>query len=277
MDEKVKKITYKKEHGETEYLSKKEFVWLLVTICLSLLILAFIAPFIIGEAIKGGKLKINMDMNTFASIYSIVFSLLIAIFIIITVIARLFIKFFYKFSYPDSDYRQFLIDELKLNQELIRANLESDRSDTEQLTENKLNNDKRDIIALMLNNNDEIREYFTISKQHAKTSYWLSVFASIIGLFMLCIAIYAILGTKDSGVAIVGITSGAVTELVAGVVLWIHNKSAMQLNYYYDALHENEKFLAAINMADKLDEETRKEMYIEIIRKQIEINRSENK
>ena len=60
------------------------------------------------------------------------------------------------------------------------------------------------------------------------------------------------------------------------MVLWIHNKSALQLNYYYDALHENEKFLSAINMADKLSKEKKEEMYIEIIRKQIAFHEKDN-
>ena len=135
--------------------------------------------------------------------------------------------------------------------------------------------EKKDIIALMLKNNDEITEYFTISKKQAKSSYRFSVIAAVIGMFMLAFAAYGAIVVGSVDLIIIGVIGGAITELVAGVVLWIHNKSAMQLNYYYDALHENERFLAAINMADKLDEQKREDIYVEIIRKQIEIHSSE--
>ena len=63
--------------------------------------------------------------------------------------------------------------------------------------------------------------------------------------------------------------SGSISELISGTVFWVHNKSALQLNHYYDALHENEKFLSAVNIADKLSPEKKEEVLIEIIHKQI--------
>lgn len=72
-------------------------------------------------------------------------------------------------------------------------------------------------------------------------------------------------------VSIIAAVSGAITDIASVIVLGIHNKSALQLNYYYDALHENEKLLSAINMADKLNTDKREEIYMEIIRKQINI------
>lgn len=177
-----------------------------------------------------------------------------------------------------SEYRKYLVNELHTD-ELLRVD-EDKESVSNNISINgnisSVNNIKkienRDIIARMLNNHDEIREYFTISKKHAKSSYRFSILASIIGFFMIGIAMYEVFHENRADLTIIGVVSGAISEFVAGLVLWIHNKSAMQLNYYYDSLHENEKFLAAINMADKLSEEKREEMYIEIIRKQIEIH-----
>ena len=89
------------------------------------------------------------------------------------------------------------------------------------------------------------------------------------------IAAVGIVIFKNLGISIIAALSGAITEIISGVVLWIHNKSALQLNYYYDSLHENEKFLSAVNIADKLSEEKKEDMYIEIIRKQIDIRTKE--
>ena len=127
---------------------------------------------------------------------------------------------------------------------------------------------ENDIIALMLNNHDEITEYFSISKSQAKSSYWFSVCSCIAGIIMLFAAVFFILsGSLDY--AVLGLIGATVTEVLSGTVLWIHNKSALQLNHYYDALHENEKFLSAITIADKLPSDIRVDILCEIIRSQL--------
>jgi len=132
--------------------------------------------------------------------------------------------------------------------------------------------DQRDILLQMLKNNDEITDYFKISKRQAESSFWFSIIACIIGILTICLSLYAVIWLKDMQFAIVGIAGGSITELIAGTVLIIHNKSALQLNYYYDALHENEKMLSAINLADKLGDNERAQIYIEIIKAQIKTN-----
>lgn len=176
------------------------------------------------------------------------------------------------------EYREYLLDEL--NPSKTNEELNEDKKENKDGSENngvdKKNTviteklEKKDIIALMLKNNDETKEYFKISKNQAKSSFWFSIIACIVGIAMIGISLYGVFKMKDTQFAIIGIVGGAITELIAGTVLVIHNKSALQLNYYYDALHENEKFLSAINLADKLDDDTKRDMYIEIIRAQIQ-------
>lgn len=154
----------------------------------------------------------------------------------------------------DDEYRKYLIDELNIYDYINKR---------EQISENK------DIIALMLKNNDETTDYFKISKRQAQSSFWFSIIACIIGIITICLSLYAIFEINDIQFAVISIVGGTVTELIAGTVLVIHNKSALQLNYYYDALHENEKFLSAINLADKLENSDKTKMYMEIIKAQI--------
>lgn len=137
--------------------------------------------------------------------------------------------------------------------------------------------EKRDIIVLMLKNNDEINEYFKISKSQAKSSFWFSVISCIVGMGALAIGIYGIVILKDVSVSVISLISGSISELISGTVFWVHNKSALQLNHYYDALHENEKFLSAVNIADKLSAEKREEVLVEIIHKQINSESSKTK
>lgn len=121
----------------------------------------------------------------------------------------------------------------------------------------------------MLKNNDEITDYFRISKSQARSSFWFSVISCIVGMAALVIGIYGIVILKDISVSVISLISGSISELISETVFWVHNKSALQLNHYYDALHENEKFLSAVNIADKLSAEKRGDVLIEIIYRQI--------
>lgn len=191
-----------------------------------------------------------------------------------------------------SPYRKYLLNELQeesiksekdeasVNQDVVSSRKDKKNNDVIKVVAKNANEiedyvqirqkqEKRDIIALMLKNNDEITEYFTISKNQAKSSFWFSVISCVVGMVALAVGIYGIVVQKNISVSVISLISGSISEVISGTVFWVHNKSALQLNHYYNALHENEKFLAAINMADKLSEEKREEMYIEIIRKQI--------
>lgn len=143
---------------------------------------------------------------------------------------------------------------------------------SKELESEKRTPEEKDVITMMVNNNNEIAEYFKISKKQEKTSYAISIICSVTGFVMLIAAIIGVFLNENVEITIITIIAGAITEVISGIILWIHNKSAMQLNHYYNALHENEKFLSAIKMADMLDEKERKQMYIEIIKAQIRPN-----
>lgn len=128
-----------------------------------------------------------------------------------------------------------------------------------------------DIILLMLKNTEETTEYFSISKDHVKSSFKLSKIACTIGIIILATSVILALVLPRIEPAIIAAVSGAITEVIAGTVFWVHNKSAMQLNHYYEALHENEKFLSAVSIADKICDEKRDEVLFEIIKKQLDM------
>ena len=173
-----------------------------------------------------------------------------------------------------SIYREYLLWELGQKEKSKKISV-SRKKDTPQFQNKKYSIEfvgkdaYRNIIAQMIDNNDEIKEYFKISKRHAKSSYTFAIISCIIGIVILCFSVYSIFFVKDMELSIVTILSGAITEVIAGTVLWVHNKSALQLNHYYSALHENEKFLSAVNLVDKLSPEKRDDAYLEIIKKQI--------
>lgn len=212
--------------------------------------------------------------------------------IVATVLTILYINIVKKMRSKEQDslnsyatvYQKYLINKLGMQKdeitekdtEFIRSltNDGKGKKQTPRIKEHtkedkKINkSNENDIIALMLNNHDEITEYFSISKSQAKSSYWFSVCSCIAGIIMLFAAVFFILsGSLDY--AVLGLIGATVTEVLSGTVLWIHNKSALQLNHYYDALHENEKFLSAITIADKLPSDIRVDILCEIIRSQL--------
>lgn len=217
-----------------------------------------------------------LEATVFAGVYSLVYNfdykyydavLLCVVFFFFMIDYLLLTYISYRIKNDKSEYRKYLLKKLDSDENKEDIKEKKTEKDIEVST---AMSDEKDIIALMLKNNDEIAEYFKISKGQAKSSYWFSIIACIIGIAMIGLSIYGFLTMKDIQFTIIGIVGGAITELIAGTVLVIHNKSALQLNYYYDALHENEKILSAINLADKLPEDQRIQMYIEIIRSQIE-------
>lgn len=209
---------------------------------------------------------------------------LLVLYVGIWVLYNLAVKHPFKKDDSREGYREYLLKELGADvlgesSEDKPGDKESKGDDREDKDSDsiKIKNDKKDIIALMLKNNDEITDYFKISKTQAKSSFWFSVISCIVGLMALVVGIYGIVILKDVSVSVISLISGSISELISGTVFWVHNKSALQLNHYYDALHENEKFLSAVNIADKLSAEKREEVLVEIIHKQINSESSKTK
>lgn len=136
---------------------------------------------------------------------------------------------------------------------------------------NDLNNNTSDIIELMLINMKEIKEYYVLSKTMAKRSFLLSVIMCIFGFIIISASIVAIFIIDISFIqSIVPIIGGAVVEVIAGTSLVVYKKSLDQLNQYYEALHNNERYLSLVNLVDKLTDDKKNETYISIINSQLE-------
>lgn len=125
------------------------------------------------------------------------------------------------------------------------------------------------IIELMITNMVEIREYYTISKKQASDAFMFAVFLSIMGFFIIFGAIFSFLYVKpDMAVASITALSGVILEFVAGTALTVYRKTLEQLNIYYNALHQNERFLSAVHLAGKMSSSQRDAAYLAIINAQ---------
>lgn len=131
--------------------------------------------------------------------------------------------------------------------------------------------DTSDIIELMLLNMKEIKEYYVMSKDMAKKSFALSVTMCILGFGIILFSIIDMFLTDITLIeSLIPVIGGSVVEVIAGTSLIVYKKSLEQLNQYYEALHNNERYLSLVNLVDKLSDDKKDEMYIGIINSQLE-------
>jgi hypothetical protein len=127
-----------------------------------------------------------------------------------------------------------------------------------------------DILELMSINMKEIKEYYVLSKNMAKSSFRLSVSMCLLGFTLISSSIISIYILDISlGSAVVPAVGGAIVEVVAGTTLIVYKQSLDQLNKYYEALHDNERFLSVLNITDKISPDKKDDVYMEIIRSQL--------
>jgi len=113
--------------------------------------------------------------------------------------------------------------------------------------------------TIQVKNMEGTADYFTISKAHVRFSFGFSIFACIVGLAFLGIAVYRAMTDKSFESALIPTIGGAVAEFIAATVFWVHRKSAEQLNRYYDSLHEIEVFLSTTDMVNELSTPEKKD------------------
>jgi hypothetical protein len=130
---------------------------------------------------------------------------------------------------------------------------------------------QQDILSLMFENMEEIRDYFTISKRQVRLSFALAIINCIVGIILLCLSVYYALTNSESNPAIIAAVAGGISQLFAATSLIVHKKSISQLNHYYNALHDNEMFLSTVNLVGNLGVDKQDEMYIEIIRNELKV------
>lgn len=138
--------------------------------------------------------------------------------------------------------------------------------------------DKNDVLRLMIKNVAELREYYVINKQQARNSFSAALFISILGFFLFASGIIlSYTSTANANVIPYTTIGGAVVEIIAGLFFWLYSKAIKQINIFHTSLQSTEKFLTAIQLVDKVSEDKRDDTYKEIITKIISFNFTINK
>ena len=183
------------------------------------------------------------------------------LYILVMSILFLFINADYKNSSKEvSDYYTALRQSLIINS--YRPTEVENKEDGTQ--------DSTNILELMSINMAEIKEYYVLSKNMAKSSFKLSVSMCLLGFTLITSSIISIF-IMDITIssAVIPAIGGVVVEVVAGTSLFVYRQSLEQLNRYYEALHENERFLSVVNIADKITPEKKDDVYLEIVKSQL--------
>ena len=152
------------------------------------------------------------------------------------------------------------LEENKKDQSRLADDLEQEYSQriaaVKQEKENEIEKIKKDleIELIQIDNIKGSKDYFKISKYHAKFSFGFSIVACAVGLLLLAAAVILVIARQDYQVAIVPAVGAALANFIAATVFWVHRKSAEQLNRYYDSLHEVEVFLSSAKIIEKITE-----------------------
>ena len=111
---------------------------------------------------------------------------------------------------------------------------------------------------------EEIKQYYSISKRHAQMSFTVAITFCILG-FVLFI-FYILYSIMENTISIMpGIIGGAISELFAGTALLLHKSSLTQLNLYYKALYEKERFLSMVYLVNRLSKSKQDDVIKDII------------
>lgn len=143
--------------------------------------------------------------------------------------------------------------------------------DNDNYSNTKSDGNSSDILELMSINMREIKEYYVLSKTMAKDSFVLAVVMCILGFVIILMSIIAAFLKDITFIeSLIPIIGGSIVEVIAGTTLVVYKKSLEQLNQYYEALHNNERYLSLVNLVDKLNNDKKNDVYISIINSQLE-------
>lgn len=132
-----------------------------------------------------------------------------------------------------------------------------------------------DVFKLLYKNVTESTQYYVISKRQASKSFALAVVSCILGV-TIYICGFLIVAFLDKDITLLTTISGTIAELITGLSFWIYNKCIKQLNEYHKRLNSTERYLTSIQMADKMSEANKEEMYKWLIQNVMLFDLSQN-
>jgi len=145
------------------------------------------------------------------------------------------------------------------------------KQETDDVLKDIQNQPDYDVFKLLYKNVRESTEYYIISKRQANKSFTLAIISCFLGV-IIYICGFIIVAILDKDITIFTTIAGTVVELIAGLSFWVYNKCIKQLNEYHKRLNSTEKYLTSIQMADKMNNNGKEEMYKWLIQNSLLFN-----
>ena len=151
----------------------------------------------------------------------------------------------------------------KTDHKVSQADMEEAKNAAD-ISRMKLQEGNKDVISLMINNVSELREYYVISKRQANRVFSSTLWVCIMGFVVFIVGIIAS-AISGQNLAIYTTISGCIIEVIAGLFFWLYRSTVAQLNLYHERLGRTEKYLTAMQLAEKISTEKQDETYRYII------------
>lgn len=134
------------------------------------------------------------------------------------------------------------------------------KNETEEIVNSIQNKTDYDVFKLLYKNVRESTEYYIISKKQTNKSFMLAIISCIFGV-MIYVGGFIVVSFFDKNIIILSTISGTVVEVLSGLSFSLYIKCIKQLREYHKSLRSTEKYLTSIQMADKMSETGREEIY----------------
>ena len=102
-----------------------------------------------------------------------------------------------------------------------------------------------------------LNAYHSIALSQSRRSFFWAMIGAGVGLLFFVCAIAFTLLTSTSAVALIPLLSGAILEVVAGVVFFLYGKAAAQLSSFHGSLQTLQRYLLANSICESLEGEDR--------------------
>jgi hypothetical protein len=92
--------------------------------------------------------------------------------------------------------------------------------------------------------------------QSRRSFFWALIGAGIGLLFFLAAVVFALLTSSTAG-ALIPLLSGAIVEVIAGIVFFLYGRAAIQLSSFHGRLETLQRYMLANSICESLDGEER--------------------
>ena len=108
--------------------------------------------------------------------------------------------------------------------------------------------------------------YHEMALAQSRRSFFWALIGAGAGLIFFIVAVCFVIQTGDAVTAVIPAISGAVVEVVAGIVFFLYSKATVQLWEFHSRLDALQRYLLANSICEGLEGEDRKKARAELIR-----------